>query len=960
MYPKRQLGLLIGCVAACAVLACAVLAQSPSSLQITQAPVVDSITYSTARVTWYTSAPGSTYIRYGTDDLNLRTDRTSGGLRTVHSFFLSGLAPSTEYRYRACTAAADKSETCSDIGTLTTGAASSPRPLLPEPPRRLVDVTMPSGFGDPFVIDSQCSNLDSVLKQLATLEGEQNYELTIPAGTSCEGPVIFPNRPKHTGWIVVRSTGALPPAGTRVDASTLPQMARFVSVAIPEGTRLSLAGLPSPCSPGNLVWASDVPGLGLFICSPQGPSGGTRKINNAYIGGGSVVVTLGSHGYRTGNIVRVTGTGMGIDNASFRITVIDEHNFLLDGARGRGTYSDNGTVTRNDNWTLVDAQSGPDLPSECTMNQWFYKTPAAGFSAYWCTAPNTWGLRRAVAGAEMEAIQFQDNARGYRFVGIEVTHAPVPDPFPEGWDQPNYSQGYYAGLVYTKVNNDSILFDRCDIHGQDYPGRLARGVSLYGSNVGIIDSRVYNVNRWTEKAAAGAFRESIAIAIVGPGPGLIENNFLEAIGMTVYFPDVSRNSLPPTDYVIRRNYFSHSERYLYGSPLNVSRKNYMNRQLIEFKAAQRVLVEGNVFDGNWNDVTQGAMVLLTPRSTAAAAVKAIDRIEDGTVILASRPTTNLADPYSPEQLVLITKAGAYNGVWTVDAVKDATSFTLRGAPAGTVTGGVVDSASSFMQISDIDVRNNVFRRGPHLMLVAGHDSPSGNLMTRTTQRVRAHNNLVYDINARRYSQGGYMSPLSTSEPSGRSGIAFSVDSGAEDLIITNNTIYDVKGNAPHFLFTDASTMGRNAGLEMRDNVVTGDKLTLHSVSNQVVGADSLNREFVTGSKPAWTVTNNVVCCTLTGAAKTPAGNFMPSSPAEIGWLDPDGWAFQLKSSSPYRGAGTAGGDPGVNMADLEAALGQPVAMLLKSSTARNRRMNPRAAVVAEQGRSDARAVNQGR
>ncbi len=921
-----------------AVLTCAVLAQTPSSLQITHGPVHDSLTYSTVRITWFTSAPATTYIEYGPDSPTLRMNRRNGGLRTTHSFFISGLLPDTAYNYRACSAPrATEPGTCSAIRSFKTPPAPSSAPALPEPPRRLVDVTMPSGFGESFAIDAQCSNLEDVLKQLVTLEGDQNHEITIPAGTTCFGPVIFPHRPKHTGVIVVRSTGSLPPEGTRVDASTLPQMASFVTNAIPEGNRLSINSIPATCSPGQLAWTWDVPGMSLFVCSAQGSSGGAKRLDNAYIGGGSaVVLTVGSHGYLTGNVVRVTGTGLGVDNANWRITVLDEHNFVLDGSRGRGTYSNSGTVARNDNWTQVTHRSGPELPAECSVNDWFYRTPANGSSAFWCTAPNTWGLRRAVAAAEVEAIQFQDNARGYRFVGLEVTHAPVPDPHPPGWDEPSYSQGSYNSLIYTKMSNDSILFDRCDIHGQDYPGRLARGVSLYGSNVGVINSRIYKVNRWMGTAPAGAFRESVAVAIVGPGPGLLENNFLEAIGITVFFPDLSRNAIPAADYVIRNNYFSHSERYLFGSPFNVSKKNYMNRQILEFKAAQRVLVEKNIFDGNWNDVTQGAILLLTPRATTTATPKTIDRIEDGTVTLASRPVTNLADPFSAEQLVLISRAGQYSGLWFVDAVKDSTSFTLRAAatgsgnsetvPTGTVTGGTVEQASSFMQISDIDFQNNVFRRAPHLMLIAGHDEPSGNFMTRTTQRIRVSNNLVYDINARRHSQGGYMSPLSTSD-FGRLGIAFSIDSGTEDVTITNNTVIDVKGNSPQFLFTDAASLGRNTGLNLRDNIMTGERPAVHSISGQVFGTDSLSREFVMGQNPAWTVLGNIFCCNLASQAKVPANNVVLVSSPDF--VDTNGWNFRLVESSPYRGTGAMGTDPGVNMTELEKALGQPVQKLLR-------------------------------
>ena len=108
----------------------------------------------------------------------------------------------------------------------------------------------------------------------------------------------------------------------------------------------------------------------------------------------------------------------------------------------------------------------------------------------------------------------------------------------------------------TGPTNDRIIFDRCDIHGLDYPGRVGRGLYLNGSNVALIHSRVHKINRWGEGTDAVTGLEAAAVDIsTGPGPGTLEDNLLEAIGITVFFPDASKHYFPPADYVIRGNLF---------------------------------------------------------------------------------------------------------------------------------------------------------------------------------------------------------------------------------------------------------------------------------------------------------------------------------------------------------------------------------------------------------------------
>jgi hypothetical protein len=884
---------------------------------ILHGPVVDAVTYSTARITWITDVSATRAIHYGlTGSYGATTSSTEK--HTVHSWYLSGLAPNTTYHFRVCSTA-DAAERCSGDYTLTTARAPASLPAPPEPPRRYVDTAMPAGsYGEPFQVAPDCSNLPALLGTIAQLEDDLNYEIRIPARTVCSGQFVFPNRPKHRGWIVVKSTEAdrLPP-DTRITAEAQPALAVFRTDALP-GTRLALTNIGTSCSPGALAWGITTPGMALFVCQPQGSSGGAKSIANvSWAGADPVVVTVGAHGYRTGNVVRIAGTGVrAVDGLSWRITVIDEHNFALDGSRGAGAYAGGGTATRNDAWTQAPHTAGAELPSSCAPNEWFFKTDVepATQAVYWCTAPGQWTNVRAIVTADARlyaAIQFAAGASRYRFIGLEVTHIPTPDPPPPGWERPDYRQGAFGALVAILPTNDSIIFDRCDLHGLDYPSRLGYGFYLDGSNVALIHSRVHKVNRWTEKAD-GVNLEGCAINIAsGPGPGRIENNFLEATGITVFFPDTSLLAAPQADYVIHRNYFSHPDKYLYGSPFNTSGKNYMNRHHLEWKAGQRVAVEGNIFDGNWMDVNQGAMVAVSPRVTSAWPARAITRIRGGVITLSG---TGAA--YAPGILVFLRNTGAaqHDGIWEVEEVLGPNEFKIKNAPGGSGESGTAMGVSSNLQISDIDIRNNVFRYGPNLVWILGHhdaSSAGSYLTTKPTQRVRFANNLVYGMDARPAAQGGRASPVGANR-SGRSGIPAFVALGMEDLIFRSNTIYDFRGLAPTFLSHDSITRGANAGLEVRDNLFIADPANIALISGLYPGVEALNLQWTQHPQPAWVFANNVICCQLSAAqaARKPPRNFYPDSAESIGFEDPGAGDFRLNGSSPFRADAQCFGTPG--------------------------------------------------
>jgi all-beta uncharacterized protein len=106
---------------------------------------------------------------------------------------------------------------------------------------------------------------------------------------------------------------------------------------------------------------------------------------------------------------------------------------------------------------------------------------------------------------------------------------------------------------------------------------------------------------------AGADAQAIA-GWNGPGPFLIENNYLEGAGENLLFggSDPTISGLVPTNIQIRRNHFA--------KPLAWKGSSWTVKNLLELKNAQDVVIEGNLFEYNWLAAQTGYAVLFTPRN----------------------------------------------------------------------------------------------------------------------------------------------------------------------------------------------------------------------------------------------------------------------------------------------------------------------------------------------------------
>ncbi|MFN8574349.1 MAG: Ig-like domain-containing protein [Gemmatimonadaceae bacterium] len=191
------------------------------------------------------------------------------------------------------------------------------------------------------------------------------------------------------------------------------------------------------------------------------------------------------------------------------------------------------------------------------------------------------------------AIKTAASASGYRLAGVEVTVAAA-------YTGPQYGiiwlgDGTSAQSTLASVPTDLVL-DRLYVHGQPTTD-VSRCVGLNSGRSQVSDSYLMDCH------AIGADAQAIA-GWNGPGPYKIVNNTLAGSTENIMFggADPWIPNLIPSDIEIRQN-------YVY-TPAAWHGAAWVKKNLFELKMGQRILVEGNVFDGSWqNGQTGWAFVL---------------------------------------------------------------------------------------------------------------------------------------------------------------------------------------------------------------------------------------------------------------------------------------------------------------------------------------------------------------
>ena len=217
-------------------------------------------------------------------------------------------------------------------------------------------------------------------------------------------------------------------------------------------------------------------------------------------------------------------------------------------------------------------------------------------------------------GTHPGPIVLDEGANHYRLLGLEITRL-------EG-------TGGTSALVSSGDDGraDHIIIDRAWIHGTTHDETRA-GVLLRGvTNAAVVDSFFSDfhctsrVGTCTDSKAIGGGNGNNSM-----GPFKIVNNFLEAAGECILFGGGGATKTP-ADIEIRKNHFFKPLLWMPKAPGfigGVSGDPFVVKNHFELKNAQRVLLEGNIFENNWGGFTQnGKSIVLTPRNNFSPVLKA--------------------------------------------------------------------------------------------------------------------------------------------------------------------------------------------------------------------------------------------------------------------------------------------------------------------------------------------------
>ena len=110
--------------------------------------------------------------------------------------------------------------------------------------------------------------------------------------------------------------------------------------------------------------------------------------------------------------------------------------------------------------------------------------------------------------------------------------------------------------------------------------------------------------------------DSITVASwAGAGPFVIRNNALSSGGENIMFggSDPTVTNLVPSDIEIRHNYIYKPTKWRDDPAYSTGTYRILAKNLLELKNAQRVLIDGNIFENMWPSAQVGYAMTLTPR-----------------------------------------------------------------------------------------------------------------------------------------------------------------------------------------------------------------------------------------------------------------------------------------------------------------------------------------------------------
>lgn len=444
------------------------------------------------------------------------------------------------------------------------------------------------------------------------------------------------------------------------------------------------------------------------------------------------------------------------------------------------------------------------------------------------------------------------------------------------------------------VPHDLVL-DRLYIHGDPLAGQK-RGVALNSASTQIVNSYIADIK--------GVGMDTQAIAgWNGPGPFLIENNYLEAAGENILFggADPSIDQLVPQGITVRRNHIARPLAWrdpILAAPERVRATARAGGTLASGAYVYRVTAERPVSGDRAVSLASSTaeVTLATPGGSVDVAWAPVSGAEGYRVFRAGPDGTSTWSTTS----TTFTDSGARGregtpprraSMWTVKnlfELKNARDVHVDGnlfehhwsqAQAGwaiVFTPRNQDGRAPWSQVENVRFTNNVVRHVASAISISGTDDerPSA----RTSSIVIA-NNLFVDVD------GGAW---------GGRGDFVQIGNGPIGIRVENNTVLHT---GPMLMVYGRASLGRQVrGLVFRNNVLRHNRYGVFGDGSST-GADTF-ASYLDGA----VFENNVVAGG--DRARYPSGNhFISVQEFDSQFADPDAGDYRLKSGSRFPEAG---------------------------------------------------------
>ncbi len=558
-------------------------------------------------------------------------------------------------------------------------------------------------------------------------------------------------------------SSATPSVATVSQTGVVTAVAAGTSVisAVSEGKTgtltITVSGAP-PAPPVSPTTPAELPRVYMNTAAPAAPAAG-RVIISVPVGG-DLQAALNSA--QPGDVLQLAAGATYTGNFSLR---------------NKNTTSTNWITIRPSNWASLPAAGVRMTPSR-----------AAALALPKIVTPNT-----------NNAILTELGAHHYRLMGLDVS---VTASNTYAYAAIALDGGYYQTTVASAPHN--FVLDRMYIHGTA-TGTLRRCVALNSAMSAIIDSWLSDCHeRLNDSQAIASWN--------GPGPFKIVNNYLEGAGENIMFggSDPSIPNMTPSDIEIRRNHVT--------KPLSWKGGVWTVKNLIEIKHAQRVLIEGNIFENSWQDGQNGTGIV----------IKSVNQ--------------------------------GLSCTWCVT--------------------------------QDVTVRFNIVRNVGAGFNIAGAPDNSSPCPCIPARRITVNDNVISNINVGQFVGDGR---------------GFATYGTVSHVLISHNTMISPTSAA----FVLGPTLTQQLYFTATNNLVGGGSYGL--MGDNYPGTRALQVY-----APGGLFAGNVVI--LGGSTSwMPVGNSYPASVASIGFVNAAAEDFHLTASSPFKGKGLDGKDPGADVTAVNSA-----------------------------------------